>query len=334
MENIIVEADQIANVSLPEQTNILVGHEEQFSQLKKQINNNKLPNAILLHGVRGIGKATFAFHIIREILLDKGNEAKQTINKQIAMGSHPNIYILRKKQNEKTKKFYGEIRIDDVREMMRKIRQTAAIGAPKICVIDAIDDCNQMAANALLKILEEPPKNSLFILISHQKNAILPTILSRTQQISFRPLSEEKIAQILKNANIAQSDIMQNAIELAKGRARRAFEALLLENLELLTNIQNWLTSEKLRENASHLELIEQLINSDEAEQIFAKNMLLDWIANEAKNCAIHASKERNKLASIINLWEKAQNIFANMQIYNLDKRQSYITIFDDIKTI
>ncbi len=328
-----IEADQLEGVLAPEQTKNLIGHQEQFLRLNRQISNAKLAHTILLHGERGIGKASFAFCLARKILLKTGSESEERIFEQIANGSHPNIFTLRRKKNENTKGFYTVIRVEDIRELQRKIRQTAGVKASKICIIDSIDDCNKNSANALLKILEEPPKNSFFILISHQFGALLPTIRSRAYSVALRRLKNEEIRTIVENSNIAaQSPLIDNAIELAKGSARRAFAALQIVNINHLNDLQNWLNSKKLQENPIHLQIIANIIAAGKAEENFAKDIILDWIANEAKYIIKNSPMDKKQIASISKLWEKAQSEFEKAKIYNLNKEQSFILIIDAIR--
>jgi len=327
------EADQLKGINLPEQSKLLIGHEIEFNMLEKQIVDNRLPSAILLHGIRGIGKATFAFALAKKILHITGNEQLDIINQQVYAGSHPNLFVLRISAHEKRKGFYSAIRIEDVRAMQRKLRLFAGVSAYKICIIDAIDDCNINSANALLKILEEPPKDTIFILISHSIGSILPTIRSRTQSVALRTLNNAQLSQILQNSNFdIEHHSLQNTIDLAKGVPRRAIQISQLEGEEILVKIQNWLNSAQQRHNSSHIELVSNILKAGSAEENFAKDILLDWIASEAKNIAIQTPINKNHLASITNLWNKSQKLFAKADIYNLDRKQVLISTFDAIK--
>lgn len=330
MSDLILEADNIDNVPLPEHTTKLVGHKNAFMSLTKQAAAGKLPGAILLHGPRGIGKATFAFSFARKLLHLSGNEAQEIVTAQVASGAHPNLFILRRKPHDKRKGFYSVIRVEDVREMQRRMRQTPGTAGYRICIVDAIDDCNANAANALLKILEEPPVDTLFILVSHRSGALLPTIRSRCQAYAMRALTHSDVRHIIERVGTEQDpDILDRAIALSSGRPRRAFEAASLGGLELLGDLQNWLNNEGSRSGSIHLALAAKIVKAGEAEEAFARDILLDWIADEAARCATANVIERNRLATITNLWDKAREMFVEADAYNLDKKQTLISIFD-----
>jgi len=320
------EFDQIDGVKLPEQTLQIVGHEDVFATLKNQLKNNMLPNAILLHGQKGIGKASFAFMFAKLILSKSGNEDINLVNEQIINGAHPNLYILRKTKKD-NKSFYSDIRIDEIREFKKTMQKTRGKSAKRICIIDAIDDCNIKSSNALLKILEEPPKDTLFMLISHRPGSLLPTIHSRCISYAFRALNDSHVKQIIApyiEENEGQK--IDIAIKLAKGRARRAIEVLKLNELGLLNELQDWLNLDQ-KSDFSHLSLAEKITKAKNNEQEFAKDIIIDFIAEEAKK----PNDSRVKLASTLKLWEKTKIMFDEAVEYNLDKKQTLIHIFDEI---
>jgi len=323
------EADQIEGVSLPEQTKNLIGHQQVFSQIVEQAKNNKLPSAMLIHGQKGIGKATFAFALAKEIFSLSNPQAKNEINEQVAQGSYPNLFILRKAA-KKPKGFYSEIRIDEVRELHSKMHKTRGRAGHRICIIDAIDDCSIKASNALLKILEEPPADSLFILISHRHGSLLPTIHSRSHSYGLRILNDDEV----KNAalqNINDESDLDKCVRLAQGRPRRAIEAAMLKELALLNDLQDWLELGEQQPTITQLILAEDIVKSNEAAQAFAKEIIVTHIANLAKITTQNTPVSRVYLASITKLWDKAKSLFADMEKYNLDKKQTLISIFDEI---
>ena len=97
--------------------------------------------------------------------------------------SHPDIALLRREVNEKTKRFYTEIRADDVRKAIGLFQRAAGAGGYRICIVDSAEDLNRSSANALLKLIEEPPPRSLFLLIAHRPGLVLPTIRSRASRL-------------------------------------------------------------------------------------------------------------------------------------------------------
>ena len=107
-----------------------------------------------------------------------------------------NIFFCKRKWDDKKKLFQKNISIDDIRELSRKFYLSSTDYSYKVCIVDTTEDLNISASNSLLKMLEEPPKNTLFILVSNNKQSILPTILSRCQKISFQKLNEDDLRNI------------------------------------------------------------------------------------------------------------------------------------------
>ncbi len=320
----IREPDQLEGIPLPESRNAVIGHEAARANVMATLDAARLPSGIMLHGPRGIGKATLAFDIAREVFARTGDESREHIAAQVAAGAYPNLRVLRKAPRDTGKGFYTAIRVEEVRGLIEESRMTRGRAGFRIVVVDAIDDCNPSSANALLKILEEPPAETLFLLISHRPGGLLPTIKSRCHAVALRPLRDDQVRDIVPAATEA-------AIDLAGGVPRRAFEALAMGEDKGLIALQGWLRSPGFGASAVYLGVADVLAaEKDGAGYAFGKQMLLDWIAAEAKNAAQTGGKPR--LASAGELWEKANALFADAEEYNLDARQTLISLFDAIR--
>ena len=326
------EPDQLAGVPLPEFQRTLVGHVAAQQAMRARLDAGRLPGGVLIHGPQGIGKATFAFDIAREIFARTGDESPEHIAEQVAAGAYPNLRVLRKAPRDTGKGFYTVIRVEEVRDLVERLHKTRGRAGHRIALIDAIDDCNASSANALLKILEEPPADSLFLLVSHRPGSLLPTIKSRCFQLALRPLSDGDLRQVLeRNRPDADPVALDRAVGLAGGRPRRGFEALLMGDEGLLAGLKTWLADPARQRPAAHLTMAEALgAARDSAELRFARDMLFAWLADEAKQAAIAGGRRR--LASAHELWEKAQLSFADADEYNLDMRQTLVAIFDAIR--
>lgn len=159
----------------------LLGFAPTKSTLLTSYRDKKLHHAILLHGKKGIGKASFARAFAEEIL-----ENKTAI--------HPDLLLIEKEPEKK------EITVDKIRKIADFANQTSAISLNKFIIIDSACELNKSAANALLKILEEPHPNNFLILISHNLNRVLPTIRSRCQIVKIPDLSSENFTEILRQS--------------------------------------------------------------------------------------------------------------------------------------
>src|SRR5690606_20647282 len=203
----------------------------------------------------------------------------------------------RKAPRETGKGFYTAIRVDEARGLIEESRMTRGRAGFRIVIVDSIDDCNPSSANALLKILEEPPPETLFLLVSHRPGGLLPTIKSRCHSVALRPLSDDDVRQVL-----GEQDGLDAAVELAAGRPRRGFEALGLGADKGLTALRGWLKAPGAGAASVYLGVADLMAaDKDGAAFAFGKEMLLDWIASEARVAA--ASGPKPRLASAQELW-------------------------------
>lgn len=320
------EAEQIAGVALPEESHELIGHEAVRHALERQILSAHLPGAWLLHGPRGVGKATLAFSMARQLLALTGDESAERVDGQVAQGTHPNLFILRKKPKD-GKGFYSVIRVVDVRDIRDRMHRTRGRAGYRICVVDAIDDCNANAANALLKILEEPPSRTLFILISHRPGALLPTIRSRCQSHALRPLNDTQMHEVL--AQFGHADPQQDILRFAAGRPRRVHQLGATGQTQALADLAAWLDRPDAAPAGTHLGLADTLAGGSDTEAGLARELMLEALAQQARQQAIARGAGPVPLASAAELWEKASQAFASADTYNLDMRQTYVSLFD-----
>lgn len=327
------EADQIPDIALPEQSRTLIGHETVYERLTRQLQADKLPGGILLSGPRGIGKATLAFHLAKDILVATGDEDRERVSEQVAAGVHPNLFVLRRKLRDDRKAFFTAIRVEEVRDLIGRMHQTRGRAGHRVCIVDAIDDCNTSSANALLKTLEEPPAETHFILVSHRPGQLLATIHSRCQGQHMRTLSDTQVGQIVRAAAGDEAGPVDAAVDLAGGRPRRALEALAVADDKALSGLRAWLAAPNEAADSVPLQLAEGLSGAQKTlEAGFAREILFEWIAGEAKRAGDGGAQDRIRLASANELWEKANALFSDADIYNLDPRQTLIAVFDAIR--
>jgi DNA polymerase-3 subunit delta' len=192
----------------------LVGHQDAHEQLRQAFFKGAMHPVWLIAGERGIGKATLAYTMAREIL-EHEVQNPTVVARQIISGSYPNFLSLERGLNADGK-IPREINVEEGRKVSAFLRHSAAIPGWRVIIIDAVDEMNRNAANALLKILEEPPAKTVFFLITHSLGQVLPTIRSRCCKLQLFPLSDEDIAKNLGN------DISPDILPLAQGSIGRA----------------------------------------------------------------------------------------------------------------
>ena len=255
-------SDKILGVPHPKLAKKLIGHSTQKLYFLNSYISNRLPQCWLLAGDKGVGKATFAWLIAKFLLTTNQNpdDIKIELNganidsilapqdggtlTRILSGSEQRIYVVRKGYNEKRKAFFKNISIDDVRNLQSYCSLSIADGGRRVIIIDTADDLNTNSCNALLKLLEEPPKNTLFLLISHQPNLLLPTLQSRCQKLLFSALSQNDLRAVVTTAGQEIGPAQEVPLSiLSNGSAGVACRLLNSNSLNLYRDILNLASS-------------------------------------------------------------------------------------------
>ncbi|MES2254514.1 MAG: DNA polymerase III subunit delta' [Pseudomonadota bacterium] len=201
------ESDRIEGIAHPRTTSNLIGQDAALSRAARAIRGGKPPQGWLISGPPGIGKATFAYRIARYLLAygardtgaaDLSVPANDPNTLQVMAGSHPGLMVLKRGINEKTGKLMTDLAVSEVRRLAGFFGMTSGAGGWRIAIVDTADDMNNNAANALLKLLEEPPRRAMLILLANRPGQLLPTIRSRCQRLDLRPLDDATVADALK----------------------------------------------------------------------------------------------------------------------------------------
>ncbi|MGH1464768.1 MAG: DNA polymerase III subunit delta' [Cognatishimia sp.] len=230
----IPEADRIEGAPHPKETATLFGQEVAQQGFLEAFNADRLHHGWLLTGPRGVGKATFAWQVARFLLTtpkaDQGGmfadapqiahslevDPNHPVSRRILAGSEPGLFAVRRPYDEKSKKLKSQITVDEIRKLKAFFTLSAADGGRRVVIVDAADEMNVSAANALLKLLEEPPADTTLLLISHQPSRLLPTIRSRCRELRFSPLTSDTMRQALAQANV-HADATNEISELSGG---------------------------------------------------------------------------------------------------------------------
>jgi DNA polymerase-3 subunit delta' len=186
----------------------VIGQERAVEQFLSAWKSGAMHHAWLLAGPRGVGKAAFAMAAAERVLAEAAgpvftshsldSPADHPVGRLVAAGSHPDFRLLERLVNEKTGNLARGISVDQVRELGELFAVTPALSPWRAVVIDSVDDLEASAANALLKMLEEPPANCLFLLVSHVPRRLLPTIRSRCRRLELRPLNDDAMTSVLE----------------------------------------------------------------------------------------------------------------------------------------
>ncbi|MBZ8119737.1 DNA polymerase III subunit delta' [Roseovarius sp. LXJ103] len=250
------EPDRLEGAPHPRDTPRLIGQDAHEAAFLEAYGAERLHHAWLITGPRGVGKATLAWRITRFLLatpMDEtggmfdapvhtslGVDPEHPVARRVAAGAEPGLFHIRRSVNDKTGRLRDQIVADDVRALGQFLHLSAADGGRRVVIIDAADEMNTQAANALLKMLEEPPARTTLLLISHQPSGLLPTIRSRCRVLRLAPLGADDMAAALAQAEVAlpETRAAQEALAvLADGSVGTAVQMTLQGGLEIYAEI-------------------------------------------------------------------------------------------------
>ena len=296
---------------------MIVGQSRAVEQFAAAWAGRKLHHAWLLAGPRGVGKASFARSAARRILADAAGpqsglpgletSSDHPIVKLVEAGSHPDMRWLERLPREKDEGLARDITIKQIRELGDFMGMTAALSPWRVAVIDSMDELNKEASNALLKMLEEPPPNTIFLLVSHAPGRLLPTIRSRCRLLHFDALDDDAMTSILEgNSPDLNASERKRIISMSFGSAGRAlaFAELGLAKLEEAAIA---ILRDGDPTNARRAELAKDLGKKASAERYFAfLELAPSLIAREARGLrgprlerALDAYAKARDLASV-----------------------------------
>lgn len=203
----IPEPDRVPGAPHPRHATRVIGQDAAAAAFLQAAQGDRLHHAWLLTGPRGVGKATLAWAIARWLLAENGRadlavDPDTPEARRIAALSEPRLALIRRPWDDKTSRLRAEITVDEIRKLLSFFHLSAAEGGRRVAIIDAADEMNIPAANALLKVLEEPPSDALILLIAHQPARLLPTIRSRCRTLRLSPLPPRQMSAILSDMGL------------------------------------------------------------------------------------------------------------------------------------
>ncbi len=205
----------------------IIGNQQIQKQIIELFIKKKLPQSLIFNGIQGIGKYTYAITLAKIILSYNITDIPSNIDniflnqdvcKSVDINSCSNLLIIKPHYDEKSKSYKDIITIEEIRKINDFLHLTSINNKYRIIIIDALDQLNINASNALLKIIEEPPKNTIFLLISHNINKILDTILSRCFILKFNKLNSDELNHLITLNNISlNEDNKKNYLQICNG---------------------------------------------------------------------------------------------------------------------
>ena len=324
----------------PRETTDLFGHGEAEAALLNAYRSGRIPHAWLIGGPQGIGKATLAYRMARFVLANADPmrpsvqraetlalDPHDPVARQIAAGSHGGLLVLERGLNDR-----GVLRtvitVDETRETISFFGSTAAVGGWRVCIVDTVDELNPNAANALLKILEEPPQRSLFLLVSHSPARALPTILSRCRKLPLRPLATgDVIRAAAQAADIASDDpALAEAADASEGSVSRALTLMGGDALKLQQRTAALLASLPRVDPRELHALGDALGTSDRVALAAFIDGIDRWIGEKLR--ADDANANLPRLARLAEVWEKIIRAARDTESYNLERKPLVFSVF------
>ena len=326
----------------PRETTDLFGHREAEASLLNAYRSGRIPHAWLIGGAAGIGKATLAYRMARFVLAHRNPLSSEVqgaetlfvdptdpVARHVAAGAHGGLLTLERTLNDK-----GVLRtvitVDETRETIPFFGSTAAVEGWRVCIVDTVDELNPNAANALLKVLEEPPRQSLFLLVSHAPARVLPTILSRCRKLPLRLLATaDVIRAAAQAAQIAVDDpALTEAAEAAEGSVARALTLLGGDALKLQQRTAALLANLPRVDPRELHALGEALPLSDRVALSAFIDSVDRWVGERLHADDAHANANLPRLARLAEVWEKINRAARDTAEYNLERKPLVFSVF------
>lgn len=246
-----LEADRIEGAPHPRETQKLIGQEAAEKAFLEANGSGRLHHAWLLTGPRGVGKATLAWRIARFLLAETPSDGlfgapppattldidpDHAVVHRMAALSEPGLKLVRRAWDEKKEVLKTQITVEEIRDLKSFFQLSSTDGGRRVVIVDAADEMNVSAANAILKLLEEPPEDAVLMLISHQPSRLLPTIRSRCRELRLASLGPDDMATAMAAAGVEDTNTDRLA-ELAAGSVGEAIRLINLGGLQLYEGI-------------------------------------------------------------------------------------------------
>lgn len=345
----------------PRANSDLFGHEVAERGLRRLFEAGRLPPALLLSGPRGIGKATLAFRLARFVLANGASAAtpgglfggsdesglaiapESGVFRRVASGGHADLLTVERAWDPRRRRLRGEIIVEDAREIGAFLRLTPAEGGWRIVIVDGADEMNRNAANALLKILEEPPRRALLLLVAHSPGRLLPTIRSRCRRFPLAPLTAAIVRLLLRRYRPDLAEPQAAALTaLSGGSVGRALDLAGVGGVELYDSALALLSREGGIDPAALHAFADRLARNDAEEAYRAVEELVMQLLARVAVAAAHGTAgaedrdgallqrlcARAPAARWAELRDEVARSFARTEALNLDRKQTILGAF------
>ena len=301
------------------------------------LERGRLHHAWLLTGAEGVGKATFAYRAARRLLGAApalacgplGADPDDPVSRQVAARSHPDLLVLERETDDG--KARRNIPVDEARLLPEFFSKSPASAPYRVAIIDAADDLNANAANAVLKTLEEPPPRGVLFLVSHAPGALLPTIRSRCRRLAFPAWDEARTAAFVRErAGVSEEDAIRLA-RMAKGAPGRALSLAGQGALEADRSAGEILRNLPKLDEAALLAMSDKF-RGPEGQARF--NLLLERLTDQVHDLCLKSATagERAGLDRWAEAWSKLAAMPGEVEGINLDRADAFFTAIGELR--
>lgn len=346
----------------PRRQSDFIGQADAEAEFLAAYNGGRLPHAWMIAGPRGVGKATLAFRIARFVLA-QGSDAQadagpslfgdplpksvptslqiapdHPIFRRVASGGHSDLRVYERTMNAKTGKLHRDISVDEIRDVRSFLSLTPAEGAWRVVIVDSADDMNPSSANALLKILEEPPARALLLVVTHEPGRLLPTIRSRCRRLWLGPLDDAAMRALLaERAPHLSPDDVTLALQLGEGSIGRALQLADDGGIELFREVRDLIAKLPRLDLAELHRLGDKAARDNTGDTLKSLGEMIDWLVLRLTRSAARieqgagAGLPQQSAASLdrwIEVWDKTRRLFGEAEGLNLDRKQVVLETF------
>ena len=322
----------------PRANPILLGHPAAEATLLEAMRTGRMHHAWLLTGPAGIGKATLAFRFARRLLAGQPRDDSlalppdDPVFRRVAAGSHADLLTVELTYNQQTKRMRTQIAVDDVRRINNFMSLTPAEGGWRVAVVDDAESLNLNSANALLKILEEPPNRAILLLVCSAPGRLLPTIRSRCRRLRMSPLDDAPMGQLL-NTYLPDLDAGERGrlVTLAEGSPGRALRLAERKGLAAFTLVDKLLADLPNVTARRGYEIADALGRDDDAFSTFMDLLRTSLAAAVRESVRGRADPDQQRLVALRPLdawgevWHGLTRLQDETERFALDKRQAIV---------
>ena len=316
----------------------LLGHQEAETTILDAIRAGRMHHAWLITGPEGVGKATLAYRFARRLLAGRPTEDSLAVEpgnpvfRRVAANSHADLLTIERVFNEKTKRMKTQIAVDDVRKINGFMSLTPAEGGWRVVIVDGAEELNQASANALLKILEEPPARAILLLVCSAPGRLLPTIRSRCRRLRLTPLADEPMGQLLTQyLPELSADERGRLITLAEGSPGRAIMLAEDEGLKIAMLVDKLLSDMPAIPTSRGYEIADFLGRSETGFSTFMDLVRAGVAAAVRESVRGRADPDQERLVALRpldawgELWQGLTRLQDETERFALDKRQAIV---------